>query len=207
MSISWGETYAIAKDWQTLIAGLIALLAALLTIRAMRLQAKGDQERHLDLLDRKEMASRARMPDALSGMGEHVRRIGSYLAGEVAELPDTPINSISALKEVIEHIDNDAAQRTFELVSWYQVLRARVSSDAATLREEETLYDLVLLQAYVNSLYDYARNEKPKGPNSDPSVEEMSNAVKNAFDISFRSKNGKTFDDLQELIERRHPKS
>ncbi len=56
--------------------------------------------------------------------------------------------------EVIEFINDGAAKRSFKLVSWYQVFRARMSHDIlhpARAEFADRLYDVALMQAYVNS--------------------------------------------------------
>jgi hypothetical protein len=61
-------------------------------------------------------------------------------------------------KQVIEFIDDDAAARTFELVSWYLVFRVRNAHDvhnSAHPTFAERPYAAAVLQAYINSLYEY----------------------------------------------------
>lgn len=214
MDTSWCEVYNFLKDWQTLLGSLIALAAAYFTIRAMRSQATGEERRHEKHLHRKEMAARARMPDALSKLSAYVRSSGEYLTGQSEELPTTPISDIATLKEVIEHIDDKAAQRTFELVSWYQVQRVRMIAEPPPPTEPnrgDRFYDAVLLQAYVNSLFEYARNEEPSARNEEPSaptekpsLEEMDNARKNTFGLQFTAQNEEKFEGLKQIIVRRH---
>lgn len=116
------------KEWQTLIGALIALAAALWTIRIMRNQTNAAEKRHQQQLARKAMAARAQMPDALSEICTYTGSVSGYvLVGNKQDLPVPPIAAVMTLKQVIEHIEDTAAQRTFELVSWYQIQQARVS--------------------------------------------------------------------------------
>ena len=173
-------------DWQTLVGALLALGAAWWTIRVMRRQMKAEADRHDDAMRRKGMAARAQMPDALSELGAYVRGCAERLTGRAEALPAEPTAAITALKQVIEFINDGAAERSFELVSWYQVFRARMSHDIPHPERAEfadRLYDVALMQAYVNSLYEYARNEEKNVDASDPSREEMENALKNAFNL------------------------
>ena len=207
MGSPWCEIYGFLKDWQTLIGALIALIAAILTIRVMRRQASDENTRHENQLKRKEMAARAQMPDALSEMIAYIRASGEYLTGQSAEPPEQPLSAITTLKQVIEHIDDKAAQRTFELVSWYQVQRVRMMAEAPPQAEPERgerLYDAVLLQAYANSLFDYARNEATTAPTEKPSFEDMITAYKNTFTLIYTVQNEQQFEGMLAAIERRH---
>lgn len=208
--MSWCEVYGFLKDWQTLLGALIALAAAILTIRVMHRQATGEERRHKKQLRRKEMAARAQMPDALSELSAYVLATGECLTGQSQEVPTAPTLGITTLKEVIEHIDDKAAQRTFELVSWYQVQRVRMIAEPPPQNEPnrgDRFYDAVLLQAYVNSLFEYARNEEPSAPTANPSWEEMDTARKNTFTLRYTVQNEQMFEGLQQIIARRHEDS
>lgn len=194
----------ILKEWQTLIAALIALYAAHRTIGAMRSQVAAESARHAELMKRKEMAARAQMPDALSEIGTYVENMGEYLCGGIQQLPGAPTVAVSTLKQVIEHIEDSASARTFELVSLFQVHRARTTDQLGNWLDHETRYDLVLLQAHVNSLFDYARNESETGPSGDLCRVDMNNALNNAFPLQYVVRNAGEFDDVQKIIDRRH---
>lgn len=199
--------YAWVDHWQTLVGAIIALVAALLTIAIMRRQIKQDADRHRDAQRRKCMAARAQMPDALSELSIYVRGCASWLVGNSQTLPTEPIAGITALKGVIEFVDDSAANRTFQVVSWYQVFRARMAGytpDPERSEFGERIYDTALLQAYVNSLYDYARNEKNDVDSSDPTQEEMLEGLKNAFTlIHFMQERG-IYQTAIDTIRRRH---
>jgi hypothetical protein len=193
--------------WQTLVGALLALAAAWWTIRIMRKQMQAEEERHRHSLLRKKMAARAQMPDALSGLSAYVRGCGDRIKGATDTLPDEPVAAVSALKQVIEFIDDDAAARTFQLVSWYQVFRARDMHDvpnAAHPNFPERLYDAALLQAYINSLYDYARNEADEVDTAEPSRDDMIDGLKNAFDLVYMAGHRELFVGVYPIIERRH---
>lgn len=120
---------------------------------------------------------------------------------------ETTSLAINALKGVIEHIDSDAASRTFELVSFFQVYRSRHSDeipDRGTPQFYDYMYDTALLQAYINSLYEYARNEEDVVDTSEPSRKDMSEGLKNAFTLMHMVQHEELYLDVRELIERRH---
>lgn len=199
--------YELALAWQTLVGALVALIAALWTIRVMRDQMRADTDRHHDALRRKRLAARAMMPDALSALGAYVRGCAAYLIGNTDALPAEPTASITALKEVIEFIDDKAAERTFELVSWYQVFKARMSADLPSSERAEFAdrqWDAALFCAYVNSLFDYARNEADDVDTSPPSRDEMMDALKNAFTLVYMTQHEEQFVRVVQIIERRH---
>lgn len=145
-----GSIYNWLYGWQTLVGALIALFAALWTISVMRRQMKVETARHHDTERRKLMAARAQMPDALSELGAYVRDCGARLIDAAQALPEEPTSAIATLKEVIEFIEDSAAERTFKLVSWYQVFRARTVDGLPTPQQSEfseRMYDTALLQA------------------------------------------------------------
>lgn len=192
--------------WQTLVGAIVALIAAVRTIGVMREQMKSETTRHNDARSRKRFAARAQMPDSLSELGAYVRGCAARLMRAEA-LPQKPTDAISSLKEVIEFIDDDAAQRTFELVSWYQVFSARMSHDIPTPDNAafpERQWDAALLQAYINSLFEYARNENDEVDTSKPSREEMFEALKNAFTLVHMVQHEDQYAEVRKIIERQH---
>lgn len=63
-----GDFEEFLHRWQTLAAGLLALVGALVTVRAIRAQIKLQEDQHLAIRENKSRAARARMPDALSSI-------------------------------------------------------------------------------------------------------------------------------------------
>jgi hypothetical protein len=205
--MNWCEIYEFLKEWQTLLGALIALAAAIWTIIVMRSHAVRDDVRHKNLMHRREMAARAQMPDALSEVSAYSKSVGRYLTNQTEEVPSEPTAAITTLKHVIEHIDDKAAQRVFDLVSWYQVQRARTVGRTPIQIEpqrSEGFYDIVLLQAYTNSLFEYARNQEPTAPVEDPTKEEMIEASKNTFGLVNFAQQSEMFEVLNATIDRRH---
>ncbi|CAN7526945.1 hypothetical protein LJR221_003659 [Agrobacterium tumefaciens] len=187
-TFSIADILSLLSEWQTLLGALIALGAALWTIRIMSKQSRGEEMRHAASLERKKLAARAQMPDALSGMAQYVRSCCLSLL-EGAEKPQSPLVEISTLKGVIEHIDDSRIQDDRKLKE---------------VERNDRIYDAVLLFAHVNALFDYARNEGRVAQSGKPSRAEMMTAFKNA--LSLEATIGKR-DQLQgviELINRRH---
>lgn len=200
--------YQFVGEWQTLIGALIALVAALWTIKVMRDESATENDRHRVQLRRKELAARAQIPDALAGICDYTEAVGLYLLQSNGDLPPAPIEAVATLKLVVEHIDEGAAQRTFELLSKYQVQRSRLDGGRNGLRrmaDADLGYDIVLLRAYTNSLFDYGRNEAETVSTGRLSREEMLNAYRNVFHYSFETTRTEFMGALTSAIERRHP--
>lgn len=199
------SVYDFILAWQTLIGSLLALGAALWTVWAMHDQARGDETRHKNELERRKMAARARMPDALSEMSAYVRGAGKSLVIE-EKRPLPPVAALTTLKDIIEHIDTKQAEQTFELVSWYQVQHSRLmgSDKPKKIERDEMLYDLALLQTQINRLFDYARNEPEQKRPVKPSREEMVGSLKNAVTVQVWAMKNDDFKGAIEIINRRH---
>ncbi|MBY8975549.1 hypothetical protein KHP62_07020 [Rhodobacteraceae bacterium NNCM2] len=158
----FGALFSVLHEWQTLIAGLLALTAASLTIRTMEKQIRIDVERHKNAAEMKKLAVRAQLPDALSGLVQHIKKVVECLLREhnVEELT-SPIEHIEVLKNSIEFIDRDASQGVFRLVSFYQVWHSRINGGSRSSLNylESSICDSVLLMFYAKELFEYGRNE------------------------------------------------
>ncbi|MEJ6850283.1 hypothetical protein V3589_29300 [Sinorhizobium fredii] len=195
----------IISEWQTLISAVLALGAALWTVREMQKQTRGDETRHQNELLRKKLAARAQMPDALSEMSRYVRESCRYLvSGE--DKPTAPVGATNTLKTVIEHIDTKEAEKTFDLVSWYQVQHARLMATEKPkgIETAEMLYDAAFLQSKVNRLFDYARNEPEEVRPEKPSQEDMIGSLKNTVTVEVWAMQNDDFAEVVNIIKRRH---
>ncbi len=197
----------ILKDWQTLIGAGIALVAAVCTIRVMNGQRRDETTRHQHAEKRKKMSARAAMPDALNDLAVYADEWARRLVGPVRTPLDPPTAAINTLKSVIEFIDDDAAARTFELVSWYQVHRARLAHRVPSPPHPEfydRLYDTALLKAYVDSLFEYARNRIDHVATDKPTAEAVLGAVRVPLEVSIFLEEEEHRRRFDELVERRH---
>ncbi|ANL74283.1 hypothetical protein AMC83_PA00056 (plasmid) [Rhizobium phaseoli] len=203
--MTFESVYKTLSEWQTLIGAVLALGAALWTVHEMRKQTRGNDERHQNELLRKKLAARAQMPDALSEMSGYVRSSCGYLVSG-KEKPAPPVGATNTLKTVIEHIDTKEAEKTFDLVSWYQVQHSRLmgSQKPKAIEKAEMLYDAALLQAKVNRLFDYARNEPEETRPEKPSQAEMIDSLKSAVTVQVWALKTDDFAQVVEIIKRRH---
>ncbi|MGO7323447.1 hypothetical protein GUK30_32820 [Rhizobium leguminosarum] len=203
--MTFENVYKTLSEWQTLIGAVLALVAALWTVREMRKQTRGDETRHENELLRKKLAARAQMPDALGELSEYVRASCRYLVSS-EDKPTAPVSATSTLKAVIEHIDTKEAEKTFDLVSWYQVQHARLmgSKKPKATETADMLYDAALLHAKINRLFDYARNEPEEVRPEKPSQEEMIGSLKSAVTVQVWAMKKDDFAEVIEIIKRRH---
>jgi hypothetical protein len=192
------------KEWQTLIGALLAIFVAMRTIKVLNLQTLNETNRHLDHQRRKGLAARAEMPDALSEISAYLRAAGEFLIEERTDKPETPSSALSTLKRSIEHLEDGAAKRTFELISFYQVQNVRMENSGGHSSLDDMTYDVIKLQALTNSLFDYARNEERSVEASDLTREEMAVALKNAFRLENRVPLEEEFQLIDKIINRRH---
>ncbi|MER9493266.1 hypothetical protein [Mesorhizobium sp. M0006] len=218
--IEWGvrtaNWIAVLKDWQTLVTGIIALIAAWWTVRVIKtqigLQKKeielGDERREADR-QRKSWAVRAQMPDALGELVVYASGCFKFLNGDEADTPPVPSEAITVFKNSIEFIDNDTAAAIFELVSFFQVHNARLSGFKAGKRPSGTtdritdrMYDAVLLHTYASRLFEYARNEVKVVKDGEPSLGEMVSSLKQ---IAGLARQGERYAAILAIVSRRHP--
>jgi len=123
------QFFEFLKDWQTLLSALIALGAAWWTVSTLKLQIAGEAGRYQESLLRKKLSARAQMPDALSALCQFSEQCMKALDGRNDELPPRAGAAIDVLKSAIQFIDDQAASKVFELVSFYQVHSARIYRD------------------------------------------------------------------------------
>lgn len=194
-------------DRQTLVGAGIALIAALITVCQMRCEARKNDARHQDTLKRRKFASRARLPDALSELCRYTEGIYKYLLDPTETIPMAPTESLSTLKDAVLYIDNSAAKRVFELVSSYQIHRARIEDCIHPIKKttlDDQQYDAALIRAYASSLFEYARNQENEAPTSPPSKEEMMTALKNSATLKSFVTQQEKLSGCIDLIVRRH---
>lgn len=199
------------SEWQTLIAAIIALIAALLTVIIMHRQTKHQINDVADKARRKNLSARAHMPDALSRLHAYIKSASRYIENPDLDYPEPPTDQIGVLKSSIEHIDVEAAEKAFRLITKYQIHRSRLDSyrdNNRFSRQADLQYDVILLMAYTNDLFDYGRGEDRISSIPEPSHSEMQTAASNVLDTRLRARFYDPADtslaELRTLIDRRH---
>ena len=156
------DAYRLVSEFQTLIAGVIALVAAYLTVRTMRQQIRQSDDHAADIRRRKSKAARAAMPGALSALCDHAEA-SAYVAvrlrravdgNEIGRRASEETHSISALvipqgaitilRECIEFSDDEPAESISELIRTLQIQYARLRGIAADCRGENSGSSIVV---------------------------------------------------------------
>lgn len=156
--------YEIFKDQGSIIGALITLLAVWIAWLIHKRQIKHLTNEKKESLYRKTLSCRAKMPQALSKLVDYTKECYSYVEaihrrGENVNIPIQPADALFTFTESIEFIDNDAAQSAFELVSFCQVIDARLRNHNYPSWRGNRIVDIVRLDWLVTRLFDYARNE------------------------------------------------
>ncbi len=139
----------VLSDWQTLIAGVLALLGAWITVSTMRKQ-------EADRIYRRSLAYRAKLHMSLKTLENYTDDIiiKIVLGEEVSDL-EMPEKALTTLGEMIEYVDDQSAQYLSQFLSKYQIMMSRVLD--GTLREEH-LKDVFIVQGFLSPAWDYARD-------------------------------------------------
>ena len=168
-------------DWQTLMAGLLALVGAAATVWVIRTQIDDEHERHKDAIYRKSLVARAQMPDALSELSHFTEDCVIEYDRKTKAPTNRRSGAVDVLKNAIEFIDNTTALEVFDLVSFYQVHNARLYSSIGSrggIMDSDRLYDTTKLRCLTDRLFSYARNEVKIASNGKPTRAEMMTALK-----------------------------
>ena len=204
--MTWQENIAAdfgwVHDWQTLIGALLATAAAIVTVVMMHQQNLEARQRDAEASQRRSLAARARMPNALRDLIDFCEEGADRLLSGNTTLPDEPIAALEDLKLAIEFIETQKAEQLFELLSHYQVYTSRFSGYDSFGRGQD-LYDTAKLHHYTSRLFGYARNNDEEQPLSENHL--MHNSLNTMVELRARVTNEDRFEEARQLIERRHP--
>lgn len=193
------------KEWQTLVAGILALIAAYLTVRAIKQQIKLQQDQFDKIQTRKRWMTRATLSDALAGVTSYCQSVVKIINAPRAMPIDRPSTEIDVLKAAIEHSNHHAAERIYQLTNKYQIQIARLegflntrSADCPRTHDIPMLMlNVAELQALTNSLFDYARNKSDDGPVTALTNLDVHTGLTNVTGLAEID----NFDDTRELID------
>ena len=157
----------ILKEWQTLLAGILALSGALLTIGKMHYN-------HKDLIHRRNLAAKAYMHDALSEMCGYCQNMfncfwdDTFSEEPEKEFFEKPQDAMKSLKDNIGYTDTEISESISNLLSCYQVFHSRLShgiytrvdSDKALRMRSERITEILEIYTLTVFLFSYARGEK-----------------------------------------------
>jgi hypothetical protein len=174
-------------QWETLVSGIGAVVAAFFTVRRLREQINQTQKLADDQRQRRARAARATLPLALSQLAQYatlcikrlydlrpyfrpdadlVQRAQKCAAWELPSLSDDVLNS---LKECIEVIDDKPAEAVIQLIGHLQIQRSRLEEYISRARIndpthfvvlsniEHAMYDAAEIHARTSTLFPFSR--------------------------------------------------
>lgn len=168
------------KEWQTLVAGGMALIGALITTVILISQHSFEKRKYKEDRRKTEFYMRSLIPDALSTLLSYSEECFRYVHDET-DLPNKPNEAIAILKENIKYSDSKTSKSLFKIVSFYQVHNSRLDSyedNIAMNKKESMFYDIALLYHYFSNLFAYARNEEKSVKKVFPNESQMKYAIK-----------------------------
>lgn len=190
------------EQWQTLIAGVLAIAAAIVGGWFVLLQTRSAQRQHEDTVDRQHDADRAMLPSALdtmmfyaNGCLDELFRLRSLSGGgrvptdATPHFPDTPRDAVAEIRALIgssrQKLDRAAYSSLLRLL---QIQSARIkgitrSGSRTSASELETfIIDTAEIHAICAALFPYARMERDH-PNVKATAQEYCSALsQNGFD-------------------------
>ncbi|MBU6443043.1 MAG: hypothetical protein KGR48_03960 [Alphaproteobacteria bacterium] len=179
------------ERWQTLLAGALAIAAALVGGSYINKQISHTERLEQQRLDRRRAALRAVMPMALGKLIEYcegvalvLRQIYDHRQGGIIpaqmpmpEFPEIPDESISLFRDLIEVSDGYFSAPLARMLSKLQVQNSRIrflrasgtgqNRDATlilTANIEEYILDAATVIAYGVAFFDYARESSDAAP-------------------------------------------
>jgi hypothetical protein len=168
-------------DWQTLVSGFLALIAAGVTVIYLKKQISLSEKQETDRLQRQHNAARVTLPLTLSGLCQVIEQMLMELHTAKSDpntfqLPAPPTNAIIELQQIILSTDNSSITTPIaEIIREIQTLWVRV--EALSNRGnpphshillisifDEWIIQAAKIYALIESLFDYSRFEKQDGP-------------------------------------------
>lgn len=186
------ELLATLKDWQSLVGGVLAIVAAGVGGLFIVAQTKELRRQENDRRLRRHKAARAVMPLALSATCEYTKNCATVLrqilssAGsggiptspDYPSFPDLPRGVVKEFAEIIESSSNEGATALSDLLKDLQIFSSRLRSLSADLSSassiitahniENNIADAAELYAKAETLFEYARGKTESVPISGP---------------------------------------
>lgn len=190
-----GGTTTFSQDswlykWQTLVAGLVAIFAAIIGARAVQRQVRLADQHEFQRNRRRFDGARAVLPHALSRLSAYTRSCGEvlavlYAAREAESIPTGAIHPafpdmdrdlVRELREMVEAAEQPMRDVLATLLGEMQVQYARITDMANAIATnpnrvttvsnvEEYILDTAEIDARTSALYDFARREVETVPN------------------------------------------
>ena len=184
MAIGYGGIFCVVQAWQTLVAGILALVGALLTIIVLNCQIRQEGKHEKRRQERAERAARAVLPLALISLSEYAEHCVQLLkprasrklctpdtpeAAETVAVPAIPDGSIPVFRDCARDASDNVAQCIHEMLCFLQIQRSRLdkylkgkSNTVADKIDASDafghLLEAIEMQLRCEQLFDYARN-------------------------------------------------
>lgn len=170
----WQQVQDVWDRWQSLNVGMLAFISSITAFNISRFNAEKQRERDFQ-------ASKAFLPDALSGLSSYLRSSAAvFIEGWESEpgstlrlsAPLPPSGYKEVFKECIRHAEPDVGAYLSRILVWLQVHASRLEGyieqqgDNTWVHPDRLnlisyLYRLGELQALVNRLFPFSRNMAP----------------------------------------------
>jgi hypothetical protein len=192
----WPTILKQVSEWQTLIAGFLALVGAGWTVRGLRAQIRQTEQLGEDRRRREDLAARAVLPLALSDMSRYARDciqlLSKYVTGgrpivpADLEWPQASSESIATFRDCARFADPRVATQIHDLLSTLQVQQARLRSLIVKSRGKQMSLDKGVdaiinaaeVHAKNNDLFEYARDDD--AVHSSTTVSQLRTALRNS---------------------------
>jgi hypothetical protein len=182
------------KEWQTLVGAGLAIVAAWMSVAAIKAQIAQAERHETERRRRQFSASRAILPLTLSRLTEYAASCAEMLGvlykrsqGEIFEpesiaglsMPKLPSDVISELKDFVNACDEREAEAVANILRHIQIQSARIQDLFYNIHSRKVLVlvvnvenyiiDAARLHAMASSLFDFARGNSPAIANAEPS--------------------------------------
>lgn len=203
------------RDWQTLIAGTMAVLAAAWTIREIRrqvqLQAKAikmQQAQHDEMQRRREVRAQVDLPDAVVEVMHFAEDCFRVIFSTDDDIPEAPAQAMDTIKRATEFAHPDRVQSFRDLVNLYQIQNSRMQAvDGNTggrLYELDLLVGCLELRTLAERLLEYGLGGEGEWQHPACSYDEIYSALRQTVGLRHFVTNEATYEELIEHIKTRH---
>lgn len=190
------------KEYQTFVAGLLALLAAWWTVGAINRQIKQAEDVEQARQNSRRAAARAVLPLGLSAISQYATDCARILQNlidkcvdetlptkvDVPPFPAPPDGAIGSLKEMTEAAGPTERDTLADILGKTQIQWSRLSSLSNERRRHDSIIATSNLESYIidcaelvarsSALFNYARRETEEFPSKAIYREQMTRAVK-----------------------------
>jgi hypothetical protein len=176
------------ERWQTLITGLLAIVAAFIGGWFINRQVAEAKTQEGERLRRRHFSARAMAPLALSTLTEYTLGVAEALGNihgqavgggiphtaVIPTFPSLPTDVLSSFRDMVETSNEGVAGAFADILSDVQIQRARIRSlvsdiprhTVLSLNIEQYLIDAASIHAQASALFSYARREVDGAPDA-----------------------------------------